>query len=53
MLLIIRIHSISVTCYDSIYVILLLLPTYNIYKDLTVFVFLVAQIIILLVSIQG
>ena len=27
--------SISVTCYDSIYVIFKLLPTYNIYRILT------------------
>ena len=37
MLLIIGIHSTSVTCYDSIYVIVELLPTCNIYGDLTVF----------------
>ena len=32
----IGIHSISVTCYDSIYFIIQLLPTCNIYRDLTV-----------------
>ena len=36
MLLIIGIHSVSVTCYDSIHVIFFLLPTCNIYRDLTV-----------------
>ena len=36
MLLIIAIHSISVNCYNSIYVILCLPPTRNIYSDLIV-----------------
>ena len=36
MLLIIGMNSISVTCYNSIYVVFLLLPTCNIYRVLTV-----------------
>jgi hypothetical protein len=36
MLLIIGMNSISVICYNSIYVIFLLLPTCNIYRALTV-----------------
>ena len=36
MLLIIGIHSISVTCCNSIHVIFFLLPTCNIYNDLIV-----------------
>ena len=36
MLLIIGINSIIVTCYNSLYVIFLLFPTYNIYRFLTV-----------------
>ena len=36
MLLITGIRSISVNCYDSIYVMFLLLPTCNIYRDLIV-----------------
>ena len=39
MLLIIGMKSISVTCYDSIYVIFLLLPTYNIYRVSIVLVY--------------
>ena len=38
MWLIIGIHSISVTWYNSIYVVFFLLPTCNIYRDLTVHV---------------
>ena len=52
MLLIIGIHSISVTCYISIYVGFFLLPTCNIFKDLTVTASSVPIAVVVAVQIQ-